>query len=213
MLSTTNLGWKGCERALTRSGLRGSQGFDGPPIGSPDFWRLPLAMPDEKPRTLNRMTRNRFVARREVRATYCSANCPRKRKRAEPAATPDLPEAAWARACTEDSRKLKVDISRRGGPCGRPFCFWPSAICDSPWGERHAAKDLRTRRPRPCGQNAASGAPRCQVDIMASGHDVFLTHVRSCDIRSALSYLAPAELARGRRVQNKKEAATRRLLP
>ena len=48
---------------------------------------------------------------------------------------------------------------------------------------------------------------------MASGHDVFLTRVRSCDITSALGYLALAELARGRRVQNKKEAATRQLLP
>jgi len=48
---------------------------------------------------------------------------------------------------------------------------------------------------------------------MASGHDVFLTRVRSCDTTSALGYLALAELARGRRVQNKKEAATRQLLP
>ena len=41
-----------------RSGPRrgGSQGSDGLPIGSPDFWLLPLAMPDEKPRTLNTMT-------------------------------------------------------------------------------------------------------------------------------------------------------------
>ena len=170
-------------------------------------------MPDEKPRTLNWMTRYTFVARSEVRATCCSANCPRKRKRAEPAATPDLPEAAWARAGTEDSRKLKVDVSRRGGHRGRPFCFCLSPICDSPWGERHAAKALRTRRPRPCGQTAASGAPRCQVDIVASGHDVFLTRFRSCDTTSLLGYLAPAELARGRRVQNKKEAAARQLLP
>jgi len=54
---------------------------------------------------------------------------------------------------------------------------------------------------------------RYQVDIMACGHDVFLTRVRSCDTTSALGCLTPAELARGRRVQNKKEAATRQLLP
>ena len=46
---------------------------------------------------------------------------------------------------------------------------------------------------------------------MASGHDVFLTRVRSCDTTSALGYLAPLEFARSRRVQNKKEAATRQL--
>ena len=125
---------------LPRSGLRGSQWFAGPPIGSPDFWLLPLAMPDEKPRTLNRMTRYRFVARREVRATCCSANCPRKRKRAEPAATPDLAEAAWAGACTEDSRKLKVDSRyfSSGRPLWLPLLFL--AICNLRFSVGRAAR-------------------------------------------------------------------------